>query len=141
MTITAEEAPDALSRIFEALERRDLDEAMAVLEEIAHADCEHTSVIGTGVEGRTYRGYDGVRGWFADLLESFDVRYVDRDFRVLGEDRVLLLCTNKLRGRGSGAEVSREIGVVWWIEDGLIRRGRSYGSHAEALAAVEAARA
>jgi hypothetical protein len=44
----------------------------------------------------------------------------------------------KARGRGSGIELDQDVGVVWELEDGLVRRARSYTSQAEALAAAEA---
>jgi ketosteroid isomerase-like protein len=141
MTTAPELIASAMSDFYDALARRDLDAAMAAIEGFLHVDCELVSVIGSEIEGRTYRGAAEVRGWFANLLDSFDVRYEDRDYRVISEGLLLLLCTNKLRGRASGVDVSRDIGVVWWIEDGLVRSCRSYGSHAEALSVVEAARA
>jgi ketosteroid isomerase-like protein len=133
-------APDRvmalLDEFFDGLERGEVD--AAAIDSLTHPDCEFTSAIGSEVAGRTFRGKDEIRGWFADLVQTMEVRYGSRDFRPIGENAVLMLTTNTLRGKGSGAEVIRDIGVIYELEDGLVRRAVSYGSQAEALAAAEA---
>ena len=54
----------------------------------------------------------------------------------MGDDDVLMLCTMELRGRGSGVDVSQEMGAIFEFEGGLMRRGRVFPSQAEALAAA-----
>jgi ketosteroid isomerase-like protein len=129
---------EPLGRACDALERSDVEGFMVIIEEIAHPDCEWISYFSGEVEGRTHRGYDGMRTWASDLSEAFDVRYEDREFRAMGEDAVLFLSRFDYRGRGSGIDLSNEIGVLWEFEDGLFRSGRAYGSQAEARAAAEA---
>jgi hypothetical protein len=51
---------------------------------------------------------------------------------------VTVLVRPRLRGRGSGIEIPFEVGFVFEYEGDLVRRGVSYASHAEALAAAEA---
>lgn len=140
MTTTAERMIEPLGRACDALERSDVEGFMAIMDEIAHPDCEWTSYTSGAVEGRTHLGHDGMRSWASDLMDTFVVRYEDRDFRAVGDDVVVFLSTFVYHGRGSGLDLSSEIGVVWEFEDGLFRLGRAYGSHAEAIAAAEAIR-
>jgi ketosteroid isomerase-like protein len=137
---TAERMFEPLGRACDTLERSDVEGFMAIIEEISHPNCEWTSHFSGEVEGRTHRGYDGMRTWASDLSEAFDVRYEDREFRAIGDDVVLFLCRFEYRGRGSGIDLSNELGVLYEFEEGQFRQGRAYGSHAEALAAAEAIR-
>ena len=52
-------------------------------------------------------------------------------------ERLLVICRLTLRGRGSGAEVERTIGMLMSFRDGLIHRARTFSD----LAAAEAAAA
>jgi hypothetical protein len=51
---------------------------------------------------------------------------------------VVLLVRPSLEGRGSGVQIQLEIGFVIEFDGELARRGASYTSHAEAMAAAEA---
>jgi ketosteroid isomerase-like protein len=121
---------------FDQLEQGEVD--FGEVEETIHPECEFRSAIGSEVDGRTYRGPEQIRGWFEELLEAFALRYEDRKYEVLEEGDILFLTTNKLRGRGSGAEVVRKIGIVFELEDGLIRKVTSYDTAAEARTAAGA---
>jgi ketosteroid isomerase-like protein len=127
---------EALRDLLDATERRDR-QLLRAGSALVHPDYEWSPLI-SGVEGRVYRGHEGVGSFLEDLLGSFDVRYADRDLRAIGDRAVLLLCTLEMRGLQSGAGASQELGVLWEFEAGRIRRGRAYDSHAEALAAAEA---
>jgi hypothetical protein len=129
---------EAIDRILDEFERGDLEAARQPIEECTHPACELTSAIGSEVEGATFVGPEEMRGWFASLVETFELRYEDRRFRPIDESTILLLTTNRLRGRGSGAEVVREIGMVFELEGPLIRKAVSYGSQEEAVDAAEA---
>lgn len=141
-------ATDAQKRVvelmppfFDALGRGDVEAAMEHIDELVHPQVEFTSAIGSELQGRCYRGPDEVRAWFSELVETFDARYENLAFQLVGDDIVVGRYDFTARGRGSGAEVSGEVGVVWELEDRKIRRSNSYRSHAEALAAAEALRA
>jgi hypothetical protein len=135
---TAEAMIVPLGRALDALEASDVDGFMAIIEQITHPECEWVPYISGQVEGRTFRGLDGMRAWASDLLEAFEVHYADRQLRAFDDNTVIFLSRFVYRGRGSGAETSHEVGVLWIFEDGLFRRGTSYGSHGETLAGAEA---
>jgi ketosteroid isomerase-like protein len=138
VTTTAEKMIAPLSRCLDSLESGDVDGFMAIIEEISDPDCEWSPFISGEVEGRTFRGIDGMREWASDLVETFEIRYTDRRLETAGDDAVLLLSRFVYRGRGSGAETNHEVGVLWEYQDGLFRRGQAWGSYDEALAAAEA---
>lgn len=120
----------------ETIERRDRETAKRQIGEFWHEDCEWSPLI-AGVEGEsTYHGREGVLQFFEDFLGSFDVSYRDIEFEQIG-DAVVWLSTMSVRGRESGVEVDRELGVVYEFEGDLIRRGRAYESHSAALAAAK----
>ena len=127
----------AVQRFNEAMEAGDRDALAEVVDELTHPEAEWAPLV-TAVEGQVYRGREGARTFFRDFHESFTVHYADPEFRRVGADDVLMLSRMELRGRGSGIDVSQEIGVIFEFDEGLVRRGRVFPGHAEALAAVEA---
>jgi SnoaL-like protein len=126
-------------RGLDALERDDLDGFMAMVEEIAHPDVEFRSAIGSAVGGSVYRGFDGIRAWFTDLLETTDQpRWKDRSYEPLGDDAFLFFARFEMHGAASGIELDTEIGQLLELKAGLVIRGASFSSHGEARAAAEA---
>lgn len=124
-------------RALDAVEAEDRKELARLAEADVHPDGELVPLIGAAVEG-SYRGPDGARRFFDDLLNAFEVRYLDRDLRSIGDESVLLLCRMQLRGREGEIEMLEEMGTIYEFEGGLPRRGRTYRGHAETLAAAEA---
>jgi ketosteroid isomerase-like protein len=137
-TAPQERVLELMPRFFDALERGDVDAGMALADGLTHPEVEFNSVIGTEVEGRTFHGKDGLAAWFRDLVASFDARFEDREFEAVGETAVVARYRFKGRGRASGIVIDQEIGVVWELEGGLVRRSRSFFSQAEAVAAAKA---
>jgi hypothetical protein len=120
------------------IERADQQALHELIEGRVHPEAELTPLISHGVEG-VYEGPDGVRRFFDDLLETFEVRYSDRELRVVGEGVVLVLCRMALRGRESGAEVVQDVGTVYEFEGNRFRGARVYDDQAEATQAAEGA--
>jgi ketosteroid isomerase-like protein len=129
---------DSGERFLDELERGDVEAAIAAVVPFCHPEIRFTSAIGHELDGRTYVGTGGLREWFQEFSDTFDVRYEDRRFQTSGDDVVVGLLTMKLRGKGSGAEVIREIGTVWELRDGLMVNCVTYASQGEALQAAEA---
>jgi hypothetical protein len=129
---------EALGQIFAAVERDDLEFVEAWFEQNAHPEIEFTSALTSGIEGRVYRGKRGLVNWANDVSDAVDIRYGELEFRDVGDDVVVLLVRPSLEGRGSGVQIQLEIGFVIEFDGELARRGASYTSHAEAMAAAEA---
>jgi ketosteroid isomerase-like protein len=88
-----------------------------------------------GVQG-AYHGHKGIRDFFADTFENFDLFEVSNDeIRDLG-DRVVSIGTLHVRGKGSGVEVTVPTALVVVFRGGKIVRFEDFGERSRALEAV-----
>ncbi len=88
------------------------------------------------LEGRVYRGLDGVRQWLEGVLTDWEFfEAYPEDFRDLG-DRVLVFGHWRARGRASGVELERVGTWLYEVKGGKIVREQTYTNRAEALKAV-----
>jgi ketosteroid isomerase-like protein len=89
------------------------------------------------LEGRVYRGRDGVLQWLEELArdwEYFEPCY--EEYRNLG-DRVLILGRWRARGRVSGVELENQPGTwLYEIKGGKAVRMRTFTDRREALEAA-----
>ena len=136
MTSAAESNLEIIRRAIEAIESGDAERFGELVDEVAHPEIEWTPLIAVGIEG-TYRGRDRLVSFFRDMHGSFEPRYEELELRSLGDDVVLAACQLKLTGRESELEFRQEMGSVFEFEDGLLRRGHAYPTHAEAREAAE----
>jgi hypothetical protein len=127
-----------LDSMFDALERGDLEFVRNWFEEHAHAEIEFTSALTSEIEGRVYRGRNGMVEWTRGVMDAVQITYGAREFVDVGDDVVVVLVRPKIEGRGSGVEIPLEVGFVVEFEGDLARRGASHFGHAEALAAAKA---
>ena len=127
---------EAVRRTWDTVERGDMEGLRALAAEAVHPDCEWTPLL-AGVDGRTYRGPDGMVAFFSEWLDAFSPRYEDRQFEQLSDDVVLANCRLLIEGRETGVGIEREIAVVTQFEDGLLRRGQAFDSRGEAIEAAK----
>jgi ketosteroid isomerase-like protein len=76
------------------------------------------------LEGTRYQGHDGVRQWIEDMKRDWEVFETHpKEFRDLGDDRVLVLGTWRAQGRGSAVELDfpRAAWVVRFRDGKIIR--------------------
>jgi ketosteroid isomerase-like protein len=122
---------EVVRRIYEALNRGDMDAMLANL----HPDVE---LVRTGVFpglDPVYRGHDGARRFWQDFRGPWEsLSIAVHELRDCGE-RVLALFTFEARGR-DGLELRRQAAQVVTIRDGLTVRGENHGDWATALEAV-----
>jgi ketosteroid isomerase-like protein len=89
---------------------------------------------GASMEGKVYRGPDGVLGWWRDEIlatwQTFQV--IPQEFVRVG-DKVLVTGRWHARGKESGVEL--DIAATWVIEvrDGKIVYWQTYTDHGQAL--------
>jgi uncharacterized protein len=121
---------------YEALNEGDSAAALAALDE--HAEwCEHSELPEAGF----YRGRESIGRFLADFLESWDDFHQDvEDVQEVG-GKVFVMLRMRGRGKGSGIEVKSGYAHVWTMQSGRALRVDAYYDTAEALAALEAARA
>jgi ketosteroid isomerase-like protein len=127
----SQENVEAARRAYEAFNRRDLDALLAVMD----AEVEFsTRLVGAG----SYRGHDGVRLWWDDLLRVFP----DFTVEVTDVDELDDLTINAVRVRGHGMDSETPFEENIW-QVGKWRNGKavSWGSYASRREAREAARA
>ena len=89
----------------------------------------------SGVEG-AYRGHEGLRKFFADNEENFEV--FEPDFREIRDlrDRILVIGVIHFRGRGSGVEGDLPIAGIFTFRNGKLTRWEDFRDRALALEAV-----
>jgi ketosteroid isomerase-like protein len=117
---------------FEATARRDAGRLI----EIASPDIEYVPIM-AALEGRVYRGHEGVCRWLDELYEHWDVfEPIGHEFHERGDMVIALGCWNA-RGKVSGAQLDSE--PATWIvefEDGKMTRLQTYTSREEAFRAI-----
>jgi ketosteroid isomerase-like protein len=114
-------------RAFQGFNDRDLDTVLAVLDDDVEAFPRLAAVEGG------YRGHEGVRRWWEQLLGTFPDFHAEilglRDF---GEFMVVALSVRG-RGAGSGTPLDATIWHVNQFRDGKIIRWRVFTSESEDL--------
>jgi ketosteroid isomerase-like protein len=124
---------------FDALERGELDEFTRIVRDQTHPECDFYSGIGSAVGGGSYRGVEGLRDWFGDLIESTSERHWrNRRYETHGEMMLVYFADFDFIGAASGAPIEGETAAVFELEDGICVRINSFTSHAEAREFAEA---
>jgi ketosteroid isomerase-like protein len=125
---------ELVQRFTEAFNNGDVD---AVLAE-THPEIEFIPMRAP-IQG-AYHGHSGLREYFADSAEAFDVLHVTLD-EVLpqGEGIVVNIGTLRVRGKGSGVEVAVPTAAVITVQDGKVARLEDFGNRTAALAAARSA--
>lgn len=119
---------DIVRRCFAAWDQGDIDAVVA--EYAADVEVDVTSVM----DGR-FQGRDAVRDYFKSTLAS--LRFAHDELKLIDAgDDVVALTRGRGVGASSGAGWESELGYVFTLEDGLIRKMRFYLGHQQALEAV-----
>jgi uncharacterized protein len=112
--------------------RRDIGALLALLD----PDVEWIPIMAM-LEGRVYRGHDGVCEWIEHLSTDWELFETHQEqFREIG-DRVLILGHWRARARASGVELEGQP-ASWLVDirDGKIVRLQTFTDRQEALAAA-----
>jgi len=117
--------------MYEVFNSRDLD-AMLVL---IHDEVESQPRIGA-LEG-DYRGHEGVRRWWSNLLDFLpDYTAEVGELQDLGD-----MTLGQIRGRGHGAASTTRVVETWWQStrwrDGRCIWWRNFATEAEALETIQ----
>jgi ketosteroid isomerase-like protein len=87
-----------------------------------------------GIEGRHYKGHDGLRQWMRDVRDRFGARTVAEAIDVLGDDALLIRGTVYMDDR-FGGEQQQSFAIVVHLQDGKARWLGTFFSAADAKAA------
>ena len=126
----SEENVQIVRAVFEALNRGDLDAALATAAPEAEIDMSRAAGMERGIY--TADQWRSVAQGFLDTWESAQweiAEYID-----VGE-HVVTPVMNRLRGR-AGIEVQARVTWLWTLRDGLIKRLAIYQERGEALEAA-----
>jgi ketosteroid isomerase-like protein len=117
---------------YEAFNRGDIDGPLA----ICAPDVEwHDAAAPLDTSAVT--GKDAVRAFFETVMEPWEeIRREPDEIIDIGGDRVLVLFTQSVRGKGSGIEVDAQAGDLLTFREGRLARWIGYTDRAQALAAV-----
>ena len=120
---------ELVRRWMEATAVRDLETML----EIADPEIEAVPIM-AALEGRVYRGHEGIRQWMEDLFEHWEVfEPILEDWREHG-DTIIGFGRWNARGRASGTQLVGQQAVwLFTFRDGQLTRLRTYTSREEAL--------
>jgi ketosteroid isomerase-like protein len=91
----------------------------------------------TSPDRQTLYGREGIKQLFDSYMEAFDaLRLEPEEFIDAGDQIVVSLC-QRIRGKGSGAEVAGHIAHVWTMREGAVQGLRIFKDKASALEALE----
>lgn len=131
--MTPEERVEVVARGFEAFNRGDVEELLA----LAHADVE-TYMPAPAPNAGTFHGHEGYLKWTGAWLEAWDEFSVEViAHEPVGERHVLTPVKQRGVGRGSGIPVEMDTWFVNDVVDGKFRALHLYRSREEALEAIE----
>jgi ketosteroid isomerase-like protein len=121
---------DVVRESHEAFRRRDLDAFMTYMD----PEVEFRSLV-LEIEG-LYRGHEGVRSWWENVLAVFpDWSPRIEDAREVG-DRVVARVRAEGSGTGSGISLERDIWQVAQVQGGRLRSWAFFRTEQEALESV-----
>jgi ketosteroid isomerase-like protein len=125
---------ELVRRSFEAMRAWDVDALLRLYDR----DVEFLPLTGTRVESGGYQGHEGVRAYFAEARDLWDVMEPEgHDYRDLG-DCIVVAGRCRVRGRVSGAESHPACAWVVGVRDGAIVSHRTCATYDEALKAAGA---
>jgi ketosteroid isomerase-like protein len=133
----SDENVEIVRRVYEATARRDTEAVLALYHAKVEWDTSQDPPMGTMFGSATYRGYDGLRRFFHEWYEAWEDIANDPEELIDAGDDVIVVVTDRARGRASGAEVARTHASVWTIKDGKIVRVAWFPTRAEALKAAD----
>jgi ketosteroid isomerase-like protein len=112
---------EPVRRLAEAITLGDVDAAIAVCD----PEVEFLSVL--AVDGRPYKGHQGIRQYFDDVSAAWSEWRVDIERVLAGADgRVAIVMTMSGRGRESAGGFSERPGHVWTLRNGKLLRNEPY---------------
>ena len=128
----AEDNASIARKTFERICARDID----ALLELYDPDIEFLPLTGTRVESGGYIGHQGVRDYFDEAAEVWELMQPRADHVETAGDHVLVVGGCAVRGRGSGARSDNPMAWVLTLRDGKVTRHRGFATAEEAFEAA-----
>jgi ketosteroid isomerase-like protein len=86
----------------------------------------------------TRHGKEGIKQLFDSYMEAFDALRLDPEEFIDAGDQIVVSLHQRIRGKGSGAEVVGRIAHVWTMSGGAALRLRIFADKESALEALRA---
>ena len=132
----SEENVEVVRRCIEATNRGGLQAALEVADEFCEPDVELRAVGRLPDLGTVLRGREAVKGYWEQIFGTFDNFQNQVDEFIDAGDTVITVTRLTLRGRGSGAEFTNRIVLMWGLRDGKVVYLDGYRTKTEALEAA-----
>jgi ketosteroid isomerase-like protein len=122
-----------------ATHNRGPEEVLDSLEQIFDPEIVWTPAVIGGLEGGSYRGYDGMRRYYADREDTFGEGQVHvLGCEAVGDDVVVAHVLSTGVGRASGASLEQELWMAIRLRDERVLDWRAFSSRTEAMEAATA---
>ena len=109
-----------------------------VVDRIFDEDVEFNPLEAGGAGGRTYRGRDGMMGFFGELAEGFaDVGFEPVQCHDVGGNVVVAFTRMVGTAKGTGLPMRQDLSLVYEFGEGRVQCVTAYDTPAEALEAAE----
>jgi ketosteroid isomerase-like protein len=92
----------------------------------------------TAPDRQTRYGREGIKQLFDSYMEAFDALRLEPEEFIDAGGQVLVSLTQRIRGKGSGAEVTGNIAHVWTMREGAVQRLRIFKDKDTALEVLRA---
>jgi ketosteroid isomerase-like protein len=123
---------DLVRKAMDAWNRED----MKALTALSDAEVEFVSIF-AGMEGRTYRGYDGLREYFADMRDTWIEFHREIEEIVdAGDEQVVVFFRLRGTARASGVPVDEQVTTVFELKRGRLYRMVVFRDREKALKAA-----
>jgi ketosteroid isomerase-like protein len=137
--VTGEQSNAArIQQLWDTFESEGFGAAAEVAARIFDEDVEFNPLEAGSAGGRTYRGREGMMGFFGELAEGFaDVDFEPVQCHSVGEEIVVAFTRMVGTAKGSGLPLRQDLSLVYEFGEGRVQCVTAYESPAEALEAAQ----
>jgi ketosteroid isomerase-like protein len=133
----SEENVELVRRVYAAHDRRDFDAVFAEYDpQVEWRIDEVATELSVGFDP-IYRGHEGIRAFWREWFKAWEIVNFEYEEFIDAGDRVVVVLSQRMRGRKSGLELDwNSYAQVWTISGGKVVAVRFLPTRAEALEAV-----
>lgn len=117
-----QENAEIVRRLYDAVANRDVETVLSLYDQDVEWDFTRHPL--ATVTGGIYRGHEGLRSFFGELREAWDIVEWGLEDVIEAGNQVVTVVNQRVRGRRSGAEAEGQAYAVavWTIEKGKVVR-------------------
>jgi ketosteroid isomerase-like protein len=126
----SEENVEIVRSIYEAMNRRDWDQAFR------HQGPDSKLITPPGIRAGTYRGREQIQGYLEETLVAFETATAEPEEFADSGDQVVVVLKIRARPKGSSAEIEFRNGHLWTLRDGKTVSMRMFPAPEDAFEAA-----